>query len=455
MVTMRRRLAIFLTAVGFMGALLSHGVALAQGQDDPHGALLESDGTIQPISARFFARGIDKATQDGAHVLIVRLDTPGGLFDSTRDMVEDILASKVPVVVYVSPAGSRAASAGTFITAAAHVAAMAPGTNIGAAAPVGAQGEDLPETLEEKASQDAAAFIRSIAEERGRNAEALEDTVIEAVSYTATEALEKDVIDLVARDLDDLLLALDGRTVRIEDGSVLLQTKGLELRRIEQTLVERFLNIIAEPNIAFMLLSIGSLGLFIEFMNPGMFIPGIIGVLALAMALVALGNLPVNWVGVGLLGLAMLMLYLEMQAPGTSVFGVAGVIKFVLGAFLLFGGFTPPPIDTPSFRVDLWLILVVAGAMFGGVLFLVRDMMAARSGAETATPSTASTLVGQIAVAATALAPAGTVHAAGEYWSAVSDSGDPINEGDEAMVLEANGLTLKVFKSPSSDDDMT
>ena len=439
---MRHVLAILLVLLGFGGAITSYGLSFAQAAS-PHAASLEIDDTIQAISARFLSRGVDTATDDGAQLIIVQLDTPGGLLSSTRDMVETILESGIPVVVYVYPSGAQAASAGTFITAAAHVAAMAPTTNIGAASPVGSGGEDLPDTLQAKATQDAAAFIRSIAEERGRNAQALEETVLNAVSYSGSEALENGVIDLIAEDIEDLMAQLDGRMVQLRNGTTTLQTIGLEVREIERTPVERFLGFLADPNVAFILLSLGTLGIFVELLFPGLLVPGIAGVIMLALALVALGNLPVNWVGVGLLVFSMVLLFIEMQAPGIGVFGIAGAISFVLGAFLLFGEFGRPAIPTPSFRVNIWLILGVAATMLSVLLFLVRDMAASRrAGRATSTPP----LVGQLAVATTDLTPAGTVHLAGEYWSAVSDSEKPIKEGEEVMVLEAEGLTLKVFR---------
>ena len=225
MVAVRRALALALILLGFGGAIASHSIGMARAQGD-HAAVIEIDGIIQPTSARFLARAIDTAGEQNAEVLIVLLDTPGGLLDSTRKMVEAMLASPVPVVVYVFPAGAEATSAGTFIAAAAHVAAMAPSTNIGAASPVTSTGEDLPETLEAKATEAAAAFIRSIAEERGRNADALEGTVVEAKAYAASEALDNDMIDLVAKDVDGLLEALDGRKVQLERGEYVPGNRG-------------------------------------------------------------------------------------------------------------------------------------------------------------------------------------------------------------------------------------
>ena len=441
---MKHLVALLLVVVGFGGFIAAQSLPTAAASG-PHANLINIDGAIDPISAGFLSRGVNSATKRDAQFLIVSLDTPGGLLSSTRDMVEKILASDIPVVVYVSPPGARAASAGTFITAAAHVAAMAPATNIGAASPVGAGGQDLPETLASKATQDAAALMRSIAEERGRNSEALEETVLSAASFSSSEALENNIIDLIAEDIDDLLAQLDGRTVKLKDGEVLLETEDLEVLEIKRTPVERFLGFLANPDIAFLLLTLGGIGILIEFLNPGGFVAGIAGVIALALAFVALGNLPVNWVGVGLIGLAMLLFFLEMQAPGIGVFGIGGAISFVLGAFLLFGGFTSTPaIPTPSFRVSLWVIATISGILFVFLVLLFRSVL---QGRRVSYPSMGQNLVGQTGTATTALDPRGTVQVAGERWSAVSDSGEPITKGEDVVVSEVEGLTLKVFKA--------
>ena len=440
---MRRILVLALVVLGFGGAIASQAIDTARAQGD-HAALVEIDGAIQPLSARFLARAIDTATEDNAEVLIVLLDTPGGLLDSTREMVEAILASPVPVVVYVSPAGAEATSAGTFITAAAHVAAMAPSTNIGAATPVSSTGEDLPETLKSKASEAAAAFIRSIAEERGRNAEALEGTVLEAKAYTASEALDSGIIDLIARDVPALLEAIHGRQVEMERGARTLETANIPVRRIDPTALDRFLGFIADPNIAFILLALGSLGILIEVMSPGLIGPGALGVIALALAFVALGNLPVNWVGVGLLVFGVVLFLVEVQVPGIGVFGVAGAVSFVLGAFFLFGGIAPPPITTPSFRIDLWLLAAVSVVLFALLGLSLRTLAVARK-ADYVSPS--ANLVGQVGKVVSSLEPRGTVRVNGESWSAESFLGQPIAEGVEIVVMEVDGLTLKVSEA--------
>ena len=440
---MRHIVAAVLIVVGF-GGFVATQVLSAEAASGPHAALVDIDDLIHSVSAGFLSRAIDDAADDDAQLLIVRLDTPGGLFSSTRDMVGDILVSRIPVVVYVAPSGARAASAGTFITAAAHVAAMAPTTNIGAASPVSSGGEDLPDTLESKATQDAAAFIRSIADGRGRNSQALEETVLSARSFSASEALEENIVDLIATDVDDLLEKLHGKVVSVNDVDVVIETEGFDVRSISRTPVERFLGFIANPDIAFLLLSLGGLGLLVELVSPGLLGPGIIGAIAMALAFVALGNLPVNWTGVGLILLAMALFYVEMQAPGVGVFGIAGAISFVLGGFLLFGRFTDPAIPTPSFRVNLWMIGGVSAALGGSLVLLFTTLLQAKKASYV---SPAVDLVGREGTVISPLDPTGTVRVAGEAWTAVSDSGEAIAEGEEVIVLEVEGLTLKVFKA--------
>ena len=443
MLVLRRSLSLLLILLGIAGPIAGLFVPTASAQSR-HAAVIDLEGPIDAISAGYLGRAIDAAAEDGAHVIVVLLDTPGGRLDSTRDMVEDIIASDVPVVVYVSPPGAQAASAGTFVTAAAHVAAMSPTTSIGAASPVGPSGEDLPETLESKATQDAAAFIRSIAERRGRNSEALEATVLSAASYSASEALESNVIDLVARSVDELLAELDGRTIELSTGSVVLETEGLELREIDRSPVERFLGIIADPNIAFLLISLGGLGLVVELWNPGLIVPGTVGVVALGLGFVALGNLPLNWVGAALLALGLILFFAELQAPGLGVFGISGGVSFVLGAFLLFGDTNPPGVEAPSVEVSIWAIAGASILLAVSLVVLVRLAVESRRAHH---PTQMQTLVGQAGYASTALEPRGTVQVASELWSAVSDSGQSIEEGAEVIIVDMDGLTLKVSET--------
>ena len=453
---MRHKLAVLLVLLGFGGALASHGVSTVYAAG-PHGVLVEIEGVIQPDTARFLARAIEKAAEDRARLVIVTLDTPGGLLDSTRDMVESMLASSIPIVVYVAPQGARAASAGTFITAAAHIAAMAPISNIGAATPVGAGG-DLPDTLESKGKQDAAALLRSIAEKRGRNAAALEATVMEATAYSASEALENGIIDVIAPDLDSLLTQLHGTIVQLDGGEVVLETEGLEVIRIERTVLEGILGFLSNSTVVFLLLILGAIGVYFEFfLGTGLILPGVMGIVCLVLAFVGLGQLPVNWAGFALIVAAIVLFYFEIAViPGTTVFGVLGVISMAGGGFLLFGdfnvpGFDPPDIETPSFRVNPWVIGAVAASSFVFITFFARDMIAARSPGTTA-PTTDTTLAGQSGVAITDIAPQGQVRVAGENWTAVSDSGERISVGEQVVVLEIDGLTLKVFRAPETDD---
>ena len=435
-----RLIAALLIIVGF-GGLVIGAAPVFQERSGGHAALVEVDGTIQPVTVRYVSRALSRAADDNAEIVIILLDTPGGLLDSTRDIVEEIFASRVPVVVYVAPSGAQAASAGTFITAAGHVAVMSSATNIGAASPVGGGGEDLPDTLESKARQDAAAFLRSIGERTGRNPQALEATVLEARSYTAVEALDEGIIDFIADDIDDLLASLDGRTVTISGSEIVLETDGLPLRDIEKTALEGFLEIISNPNIAFLLLTIGGLGIIIELISPGFLGPGIVGLIALALAFVALGNLPVNWVGFGLIVAAMVFFYMEMQAPGISVFGIGGAFSFLIGGFLLFGSFEAPPIDSPSFRVSYWMLGAVGIAVFTGLALTFRALAQYR-GADYTSPTTIP--VGMSGRVTDAINPTGSVRVHGEIWTAESADGEPIEEGATIVVVGMDGLIVTV-----------
>ena len=447
---MRKALSIALIAAGLAGTMVFPLISTVEAQS-PHAVVVEIDEPIQPSTARFLKRVVEDAEDGGARFVVIRLDTPGGLYDSTRDIVETILESEIPVIVYVSPSGAQAASAGTFIATAGHITAMANGTNIGAASPVDQGGGPLPEPLGSKATNDAAAFLRSIAVDRDRNADALNDTVTKAQAYSASEALKQDVIDFVAKDLEQLLSTIDGQRVDLFDGSsYVIETSGVDLRTVDKTILERFLAIISNPNVAFLLLVLGSIGLMIEFLAPGMIKPGVFGVICLVMAFVAFDNLPVNWVGLGLIALAALLMFAELKSPGVSFFGAAGVVSFVLGSVLLFGGFTPGPIETPSFRVNYWLIGIVTVAMAGLLLFVVRDILIAQKMEERHAKkgvTTAKTLIGTTGVVSVDLAPSGMVFVSGEEWSAVSDSGDAIDKGAEVVINEVEGLTLKVYKA--------
>ena len=403
-----RAVGLTLLALGLLALALSHWPVRAHAEGD-HVALVKIDGVIDAVSSRYLARAINKAADDGAALVVVQLDTPGGRIDSMRDMVEAILGSRTPLAVYVSPAGAQAASAGTFVTAAANFAAMAPATNIGAASPVSGSGEDLPSTLRQKVDEDTRAFIRGIAEQRNRNADALEDTVTFARAYSASEAVDLGIVDLIATDMGDLLNQLDGRTAETANGTVVVSTAGAQVLEVRTTMLERFLGVIADPNIAYLLLSLGSVSLMAEFFSPGVFGPGVVGVIALLLAFVALGQLSVSWVGVALILFSMGLFYFELQAPGIGAFGAGGVAAFLVGSFLIFGGFfESSAIPEPAVEVNRWVIGAMSVALVGVVLTV---FALAREGgsADAYVTASATALVNARGVTLSDLAPFGTV----------------------------------------------
>ena len=319
-----------------IGWLLGPSTAQAQA---PSVVVIKVDGIINGVKDRFISRAIEEAVEQQATLVVIELDTPGGLLDATRKIVEQLLAAPVPVAVFVSPRGARAGSAGTFITAAGHFAVMAPGTNIGAATPISGTGEDLEETLASKVENDAAALIRSIAQERGRNQDKLEETVREAASFSAKEAVEFNIVDFIANDVDDLLAQLDGRVVETVAGTRTLDTQDLTRHRIKKNFLENFLEFISDPNVSFILFSIGGLGIVIELFSPGLIAPGVVGVIALLLAFLAFGNLPVNYAGVAFILVAIALVALEIVVAGWGILGVGAIVSFIIGGMLLFTEF--------------------------------------------------------------------------------------------------------------------
>ena len=429
--------------LGLSVLALVGGLAVAALGQSRHAVLIDIDDAINPVTAGFLDRAVDKAEEDGAELIVVRLDTPGGLLSSTRDMVTKLLEARVPSVVYVAPGGAHAASAGTFITAAANVAVMAPGTNIGAASPVGAGGAELPETIKSKVMEDAAALMRDIATERGRNVEKLEETVLEATAYSSQEAVEFNVVDFIADDMEELLQKLDGMTVETAAGSLTLATDGLEIRRLELSFVERFLLVLSDPNISFILLSIGGLGIMVELFNPGLVVPGVVGIICILLAFLVLGNLPVNWAGVAFILLAMALLFLEVQVAGFGILGAGAIISFVIGGLLLFDRFGSPSPTAPSMAVSLWVLLPTAAILLGGGGWFMMTMVRSR---QIVGGPTHETVIGQVGTVASDLAPRGTVQLISEVWSAVSDDGEVITAGERVEVVGLEGLTLRVVK---------
>ena len=440
-----RRLLLACAALSFLlgltGALA--GNAAAQQIEGPHAVVINVDGVINPVKDRYIGRALEEAQDSGAILVVIRLDTPGGLLDSTRDIVERLLDSPVPTAVYVSPRGARAGSAGTFITAAANFAVMAPATNIGAATPVSSTGQDLEETLASKVENDAAALIRSIAQERGRNAELLEATVREASSYTAQEAVDGNVVDFIAEDMADLLSLLHGRTADTSEGVVTLITANVPTRKLDKNLLETILEFLADPNVSFLLLTIGSLGIVIELFSPGLIAPAVVGIICLILAFVGLGNLPVNWAGVALIVLAIVLAAAEVLVAGFGILGIASAICLALGGLLLFAQFGDTSPTVPGVSVNRWLLISVAVASGATVIYFAREALKSR---RERPPEVAASMVGETGAVTLTLEPRGAVRVANDTWTAVSADGSRIDAGERVRVIRMDGLVLTVTR---------
>lgn len=444
----RLRFAAAVVAIALGGTIF----ACAGGPDAAPGAVhvLTADGTVNPVMDRYLDRGIDAAEDEQAEAVVIRLDTPGGLLSSTEDIQRRILNAEVPVVVHVWPSGGRAASAGTFITYASHVAAMSPSTRIGAATPVGSGGEDIEGDLGNKVVNDAVANIRGLAEERGRNADWAEDAVREGISANANEALELNVIEYVAQDVDDLLDQIDGRQVELRNGdTVTLATAEAAVVFNDTNFIEDFLNIIADPNIAFILLSLGSLALFIEILNPGGIFPGVFGVIALIIGFLALSVLPFDWAGVALIFFAFVLFGLEIFVTSGGVLGIGGVVSLILGGLIL--GQSNPPEFGGDVHVSPWLVYGLAATLGAMVLFVLGSIIRIR---KMPVAVGVETMIGSMGVVRTALDPSGYVHIRGENWAADSETGQDIQSGERVKVVEVKGLRLKVQKvEPEGEED--
>jgi membrane-bound serine protease (ClpP class) len=437
-----RRPLLLVPGVLFLLAALGLLAAACGGPGGPEGAVhvLKADGDVNPVMSRYIDRGIDQAEDANAVAVVIELDTPGGLVSSMEDIVKRIEKDRIPVIVHVSPKGAKAASAGTFITMAANIAAMSPSTRIGAASPVGAGGEDIEGTLGKKVTEDAVAFAKSIANYRGRNADWAEQAVREAVSATETEAVDLNVVDLIADDLFDLLEKVDGREVELVDRDVTLATKDAEIVHNNMNFAERFLDLISDPNITFLLLSLGSIALFYEIVNPGQIFPGVFGAIALVIAFFSLSVLPFNWAGVILIFLAFAMFVAEIFVTSGGVLGIGGVVSLILGGLLLTWG------NPPEFQVNRWLIYGIAAAAGAFFLFVVTSIIRIRR-----QPAVMgiNTLIGRRAVARSRLNPNGMVFVEGELWSATVEDGE-VEEDEEVVVTAVEGLKLIVRKQERS-----
>jgi membrane-bound serine protease (ClpP class) len=394
-----------------------------------HIIVIELEGPINPGTAMYTTRGISDAVEQGAGLCIIRLDTPGGLASSMRTIVKAILNSPVPVVVYVGPRGAGAASAGVMVTVAAHIAAMAPGTNIGAAHPVTAGGKDIDETMSEKVVNDMASYARGIAEDKGRNGEWVEKAIRESVSITAEEALEQNVIDVVATDIKELLELIDGREVTVTSGTVVLETEDPMITYYKPGFRDRVLQTISDPNIAYILMMIGLAGLYFELAHPGAIFPGVIGAISLILAFFSFQTLPVNYAGLLLIILAIIFFIAEVKVTSYGILSIGGLISLTVGSIMLF----------EDAGISLRLVVptgVVVGAFFVAIAALAFKAYRAKpsGGAEG--------LVGEEGVADEDIDPEGRVFVHGEYWHGRSD--ERIEQGERVEVVGMKGLVLLV-----------
>jgi membrane-bound serine protease (ClpP class) len=440
---MRQFLAAWLVAIWILALL---GSALAQDEQGPV-YVAEVRGIISPPVANYLLRVFDEAEAREASLIVIKLDTPGGLDTSMREIIQAMLESPVPVAVYVTPEGGRAASAGLFLLVASHIAAMTPGTNTGSAHPVGGE---MDEVMTAKVVNDAAAYIRSLANRRDRNAEWAEQAVRESVNATETEALDLNVIEYVADNLDHLLQQLEGQTIRTAGGAVTLNVVDAPQRETLMNFAEQFLHILLDPNIAFILLTVGSIGIIAELYNPGALIPGITGVISLILAFFALGTLPTNWAGVALIVIAIVLYLAELNTDTTGVLAVGGTVAFLLGALILFRPFTPDADapTLPSLAVSPWLIALTTAAMAGFILFVIGRVLSSRT---QVVRTGQEHYIGQIAQVRHDLKPEGRVWFQGQSWYARSDSGKEIAAGEEVRIVDMEDLTL-VVESLKTDD---
>lgn len=421
----------------FLSGLFITKIQSEQPQSENRVFVINVDGSINPSSAEYISSGIKKAKEKNAECLIIKLNTPGGLLKSTRIIVTDLLNSPIPVIVYVSPSGSQAASAGVFVTLAAHIAVMAPGTNIGAAHPVALQGQQ-DSIMNEKATNDAAAFIKTISEKRARNVKWAEDAVRKSFSITETEALNLKVIDTIATTINELLEQVNGKEVDVQGGKKILNTKNAEIVTVEMNFQQEFLNLLSDPNIAYILLMIGMYGIMFELYNPGSIFPGVVGVICLVLAFYSLHTLPINYAGLALIIFAIILFILEIKIVSHGLLTIGGVISLVLGSIMLIDTESTLEVIEISWQVILVaVVLTTAFFVFAISLGIKAQMRKPTTGVEG--------LVGEMGEALTDLNPEGQVLVHGEYWNAESLDG-LITKGTKVKVIEIKYLTIKVRK---------
>jgi membrane-bound serine protease (ClpP class) len=459
-----RRLAPFVfllpLALGALEMLAATGVAAQEASpsasaapsEPPAGSdvvVLTATGIVDNVMAGYLAEGVAHAEREGAEAVVIELNTPGGSLDATQRIVSTLLDAPLPTIVWVTPSGARAASAGTFITLAGHIALMAPGTNIGAATPVGGGGEDIEGDLGQKVLNDAVASIRSIAETRGRNADWAEETVRDARSSTASEALEVGAIDGIAASMDEVIAFAHGKTVTVNGQPETLDLTGATVDELGMNPFQEFLHLLSDPNISFILFTIGFYGILFELQNPN-FVTGILGALAIILAFIGFGSLPLNVAGLLLIVLAMILIGLELSVTSHGLLGLGGIVCFALGASALFtqpgDPFEPlvrvatPVVATTTVTAGILLVLIVAFAV------RTRDMPAPAG----LVGSSAAVAPGVTGVVRRSIEPVGSVYLAGEEWSARTADGQPLERGIPVRVVATDGLTVIVEPDPSS-----
>ena len=420
-----KRIVSYYTILFFLPSLLTAQTVIS----------MKIDGAINPVTSDFIQEGIEKARSTKAECLIIHLNTPGGLLKSTRVIVSDILESPVPIIVFVSPGGAHAGSAGVFITLAANIAAMAPGTNIGAAHPIELQGS-VDTIMNEKATNDAAAFIRTIAQKRNRNLEWAEEAVRKSLSLTETEALEKKVIDLIAYNEEDLLTEIDGKTVQLSSGMITLHTKGAHAQSFKMGLLEKILDLISDPNIAYILLMLGFYGILFELYSPGAILPGIVGVICLILAFYSMHTLPINYAGLALIIFAIILFLLEIKIVSHGLLAIGGVISLLLGSMMLIRASS----SLEFVRISRGII--ISSTAVTALFFLFIIGLGLR--AQRLKPVTGiEGLIGEIGESVGALNPTGRVRVHGETWNAESNAGN-IKQGEKVRVTGIKDLKLYV-----------
>jgi len=433
---LRTWLRIFFLALLVIPVAAGLGSSLIAAASPTNVEVLTVDGTIVPVIADYIDRGISQAEENGATVCIIELDTPGGLLDSTDKIVKRIMNADVPIVVYVSPKAAWAASAGTFITLSAHIAAMTPGTTIGAAHPVAAGGEEIPEDQMKKIVEFSAKWMKTIAEERGRNMEEAELAVTESKSFTDVDALEYNLIDLRADTLEGLISQIDGWKVTLASGEeVIIDTTDYISTRNEMNAIEKFLQTISDPNIAYILFTLATIGLITEISNPGMVFPGVAGGISLFLAFYSLGVLDAYWGGLALLLLAVGLFIAEYFTASFGLLTAGGIISLVAGSLILFS-------HSPGIQVDIGLIIGVAVGFTAFAIFVVGAIV---RGQRRRKATGAEGMIGKIAIAKTPLDPTGTVLTQGELWTAASEGGR-VAPGEEVIITKVEELKLWVAK---------